>query len=197
MTVSVGDIIRVTARFEIYEEDIQNVYHLKATGTGTQTDALHDEAVVDWLELCYNEFNGDISDEVDRVDIVIQNLTEGTPARFKQWDTYPTPTDTNTPLPLQCSGLVAFPSDTVKSIGRKFIGGWTEADNDDPGVPTSGVTVSLAAYAYEVLTGFVTSGLEMYPGNWNNNTSHFALWLFATVAQFWATQRRRRAGVGS
>lgn len=197
MHVDQGDIVRVTARFEIYEEDIQNVYHLQAGGSGLVVDAIFDAAVVDWLELVYNTLNTDISDEVDRLDIVIQNLTEGTPARFSQWDTYPTPTDTNTPLPLQCSALVTFPSDRVKSIGRKFVGGWTEADNDDPGIPTSGVLSALADFAAEVLTGFTVVAQDLVPGNWDNNTSTFSIWLFATVAQFWATQRRRRAGVGS
>lgn len=197
MTVNVGDICRITARFEMFEEDVQNVYHTKVVSGIAVPDATFDAAAVVWLELVYNELNDDISDEMDRLDIVIQNLTEGTPARFLQWTTHPTPTDTNTPLPLQCTGLISFPSDTVKSIGRKFIGGWTEADNTDPGIPISGVLSALADVAAQIIAGFAPAGQVVKPGNWNDNTGQFATWLFATVAQFWATQRRRRAGVGS
>lgn len=197
MTVNPDDILRVTARFEMFEEDVQNVYHVQCGGTGDAADAVFDAAAVAWLELVYNELDDDISDEMDRLDIVVQNLTEGTPARFLQWTTYPTPADTNTPLPLQCSGLITFPSDVVKSIGRKFIGGWCESDNDDPGVPTSGVLSALADVAAEILLGFSFATQSAVPGNWNNNTSTFARWMFATIAGFWATQRRRRAGVGS
>lgn len=197
MTVLEGDVVRVTARFKMYEEDVQNVYHVIGVDGSTIQDSVFDEGVVIWLESIYNLLNGDISDEFARLDIVVQNITQTTPARFLQWLTYPTPTDTNTPLPLQCTGLISFPSDTVKSIGRKFIGGWTEADNDDPGVPTSGALSALADIAAEIVPGFEVVGLSLRPGNWNDNTSHFAQWAFATVAGFWATQRRRRAGVGS
>lgn len=197
MTVQLLDIIRVTARFQMFEEDVQNVYHLRTSGTGSQTDAAFDASVVTWLESVYNVLNGQISDEFERLDIVIQNLSEGTPARFSQWTTYPTPTDTNTPLPLQVSALITFPSDTVKSIGRKFIGGFTEADNVDPGVPIAAVLADLATLAAAILTGFTSGTLTVKPGNWNADTAFFANWIFATVAGFWATQRRRRAGVGS
>lgn len=197
MTVSLGDIVRITPRFEMYEEDVQNVYHVKVNAGGDVDDSVFDAGAVAWLETVYNNLNGDISDEMDRLDIVIQNITEGTPARFLQWTTYPTPTDTNTPLPLQCTGLISFPSDTVKSIGRKFIAGWTEADNDDPGIPTSGALSALADVAADIVLGWAAGGQTLIPGNWNDNTSHFAFWMFATVAGFWATQRRRRAGVGS
>lgn len=197
MTINQGDIVRITPRFRMFEEDVQNVYHVEVQGVGTLTDVVFDAAAVAWLETIYNLLNGQISDEMDRVDIVIQNLTEGTPARFKAWTTFPTPTDTNTPLPLQCSSLITFPSDTVKSIGRKFIAGFTEADNTDPGIPTAGVISDLATMAAAMLVGIISGTVICPPGNWSETKTRFAEWAFAQVAEFWATQRRRRAGVGS
>lgn len=197
MPVNNGDVLRVTARFRMFDEDVQNVFHLQSNNTGSVADATADAAIVTWLDDAYNNLSAEISDELERVDIVIQNLTEGTPARFSMWDTYPTPSDTNTPLPLQVSALVTFPSNTVKSIGRKFVAGFTEADNVDPGVPDSSIISVLSTWATDILSAITLGTGLLEAGNFNYNTSTFAKWLFAQIATFWATQRRRRAGVGS
>jgi hypothetical protein len=189
------DVLRVTARLTMYDEDFQNVYHIQALGATTDGD--WDDACATWLDGAYNRFSAAYSDEIDRQDIVIQNLTEGTPARFHDWDTYPTPSDTNPVLPLQVSALALFPSNRVRSIGRKYIGGWTESDNEEPGVPSSGVLTAMANYAADLLAGFTVGIFTQTPGNYDYDGSNFWPWIFAQVATYWATQRRRRAGVGS
>lgn len=196
MTVSPNDVLQVTARFLLANEDMQNVYHVQNTGV-SHSDGGYDALITSWLDTAYTNLATQYVNDLVPVDIVIQNLTEGTPARYASWPTLGAGTDTNPELPYQVSALVNFPSAAVKRVGRKFISGFSESDNVEPGVPSSALLADLADFAADIIAGFVSGSYAGVPGNYNADTASFAAWIAANVATFWATQRRRRIGVGS
>lgn len=198
MTYSNGDVLRVTARMQNGADDLQNVYHFRIDGmTSDTTNGLGDGAIMAELDSWYQKLVPIISDSVSFVDIIIQNLTEGTPARSVVWPTVTAGTDAGTDMPGQISGLVLFPSDKAKSLGRKYIPGVKEESSADPGVPVSAYLTGLSNFAADVITMAALNGGTLFVGNWSEEKGRFATWIAANVMTYWATQRRRRTGVGS
>lgn len=198
MTYQNGDVIRVTARLAHGPDDIQNVYHYLVNGmTADQTDLAGDAVLIAEMDDLYDNLNPIISVDVDYIDIVLQNITAGTPARYRDWTTQTSGSKIGTLMPGQVAGLALFPSDFSRSQGRKYIGGATEEDSQSPGVPVANYLTALSNFVSDALLIPSLGGGLLYPGNWSPSKNRFASWNGGTVATYWATQRRRRKGVGS
>lgn len=197
MTVQIDDVIRATAKMSLGVEDIQNVYHFKATGTGTATDANVTIAIAAGLDSAYDEVDLLFSDQVDFDTIEFYNLTQDTYLGELAWPSLVAGGDLGDMLPPQTCLFTLFNTDTLGSQGRKFLPATTHNYLGVDGTPLGGVLTDLAAFAADLLTGYVTGTVTMVPGNYRKATQGFFQWVLAIVPDFFATQRRRYYGSGS
>jgi hypothetical protein len=98
-------------------------------------------------------------------------------------------------LPFMNCALVLAVTGFAKTIGKKFIGGWTEATNVDGAVIDAVVThlVSVLGYYIGSVTG--SQGQMYYPGT-VSKTGVFHQFIGGRVNDLFATQRRRHPSVG-
>jgi hypothetical protein len=198
MPGNIGDVIRVTAKFSFDDEAVQNVYHIRLTATSTETDAAMLSDIADWLDDAYTYVYQAMTTAVTFDSINAYNLTA---ERFMGETTWPvltagTLTDT-TSLPPQVAALVRFPTETLRSQGRKFLPPMGEAVSDGTDGWTTGTLTALASFASSILLGVLGVDYSAYPGNWNEDLSRWAAWASSLVNAYAATQRRRRKGVGA
>ena len=196
--IEAGDIVRVTAKLDMSTDDIINVYHLKHAGSGDVTQAAFLAVVDNWLDTAYGIFDQYLSNAVDFVSIDCFNVTQDEPIGSVSWPTMTSGGDsTADAYAKQVAPLVRFPTATARSQGRKFLGGFTEAQIGGGGTLSATLQSALASFGAQILAGFTASGEDFIPGNWNQVLGRFAPWLSAVVNIVAATQRRRRIGVGS
>lgn len=197
MTVSVGDVIRATAKMSQGVSDIQNVYHFKASGSGTATDQAVMDALSTKLDDAYTDFNAFLSSGFLYNSIEYFNITQDEPMGDEDWPVLTVGGTVAETLPFQTSVLCLFGTAVTKSQGRKFLPPMIETASDDAGVVSSAVVTAVTAYIVEILATKVTGTINLDPGNWNGTLVRFAEWLSGTINQFMKTQRRRVPGVGS
>ncbi|MCK4959536.1 MAG: hypothetical protein KAT00_09040 [Planctomycetes bacterium] len=197
MTVQIDDVIRVTAKMSLGVEDIQNVYHFKATGTGTATDANVTIALAAGLDGAYDEIDLLFSTAIAFDTIEFYNLTQDTYLGELAWPTLVAGDDLGDLLPPQTCMFALFNTDELGSQGRKFLGPTTHNYLGADGTPLGGVLTDLAAFAADLLVGYVTGTVTMVPGNYRKSTASFFQWVLAIIPDFFATQRRRYYGSGS
>ncbi|GAG64292.1 unnamed protein product, partial [marine sediment metagenome] len=65
MGIADGDILRVTAKMSVGEDDVQNVYHLEANVTGTPSDETVFDEIADWLDDAYDDLASSMCVTVD------------------------------------------------------------------------------------------------------------------------------------
>lgn len=198
MTYTNSDVLRVTARMTRGQDDVQNVFHYLVWNLAAPIDdTTGDNAIVADLDAAYTFLVPVIETGLDFVDIVIQNVTEGTPSRYHNWTTLTSGSDSGTPLPYQVCGLVLFPSVRAKSQGRKFIGGAVEDSSTGEGVPAGAYLTALAAFGTSIITTTPVGTGGLLVGNYDKDEIAFSGWTHFVVATYWATQRRRTVGKGS
>lgn len=197
MAISIGDIIRVTAKMQWNEEDIQNVYHLEAQSATSDSDLTVLGEIADTLDSAYDYLDTAIPNDVTFDSIVGYNLTQERYMGEVSWPTLTAGSNVGDPLPPQTAPLVRFGTDTLGSQGRKFFPPMTDADLDSDGTISSAVATALGNVATILLAGVDSGTWTMKFGNWNVDLARFATWVSAFVNAYYATQRRRRPGVGS
>lgn len=198
MPVVSGDVIRYTAKMSLVGNDVQNVYHFQASGTGSapnedvltngavEINALHG-LINDWISqgLEYDTINGfNVTQDELLGEINWPTLIDGDEATS---ETYAS----------QVAAVVRFPTAVARSQGRKFIGGLTEAGIVGGGELVPGLVTDLTSYASNALSGFSALGLTFDPGAWNPTLVRFAPFTAALVNLLAGTQRRRKFGIGS
>lgn len=198
MSYTPDDIIRITARMLQGTDVRENVFHVKMVSIGTPiADAVYDPIVAAFMDTAYLEMVPSIWQGISFVDVAIQNITENSPTRFIPWPTLTVGTRAGVAMPGQIAGMCSFPSERAKSVGRKYLPGAVEEDSVPDGIPAAGYVTALADFAAEFLDAIISGQAELLFGNYDNDTLQFAVWIAANAATFWATQRRRRVGVGS
>ncbi|MCK5293006.1 MAG: hypothetical protein KAR39_13430 [Thermoplasmata archaeon] len=197
MTVQIDDVLRVTAKMSIGVEDVQNVYHFKATGTGTATDANVTIAIAAGLDNAYDEVDLLFPTVLSFDTIEFYNLTQDLYLGELAWPTLVAGADVADLLPPQVCPFVLFNTNELGSQGRKFLPVTTTNYIAVDGTPTGGVLTDLAAFAADILIGYVTGTVTMVPGNYRKGTAAFFEWVLAILPDFYATQRRRYYGSGS
>lgn len=198
MTVAVGDIVRVTAKFSWGSDENLNVFHVKNNGSSGVDDAAFMTAVAAWLDGTWQLINTHLASGMSYVSIEGYNVTQDAPIDEVAWPTLTAGAQTtDSAYALQTAALVKFGTQVAKSQGRKFIAGLTEAGVQGAGLLNSTVASALIGFAGRLITGFTASGEQFDFGNWNDTLSRFALWTYSEIGNYLATQRRRKAGVGS
>lgn len=197
MTVEVGDILRVTAKMSVLTDDVQNVYHYEASGTGTATDAATMTAIALALDDAYEEIVAELTTGLRYDTIEFFNVTQDVPMGEDAWPNQVTGSAVGEILPLQCSAVCLFGTATARSQGRKFLPPMKEEASDSRGVVNAATITAILLLIIELLTGVTVGTLTFHPGNWNLLLTRFAEWISGTINPVMKTQRRRVAGVGA
>lgn len=197
MTVQNNDVIRVTAKMHNGTTDVQNVYHIKANGTGGINDAAAVTLIKNRLDNMYAELVPQQTDDLIYDSIEIFNVTQDTPLDEVDWPTLVDGDVVGDQLPTQVAALVRFPTQAARTQGRKYIGGVIEGDNTDGGIPDADILAALQAYAVEMMTSFVAGSGSFLFGCYRDDPERFVQFTTHLVNTVWSTLRRRRLGQGS
>lgn len=197
MAVSTGDILRVVAKMARAGQDILNVYHciVEGTGIGTNLDVI--TQIADDLDTAYQVLVGNISSGVTFETVEGYNLSADEYLGAVGWPVLNAGTGTGNPLPVQTSPLVLFNTDTLNSQGRKFLPPMANGALDAQGTPNATILSNLGTFAAALLLGAGPGTWTAEFGNWRPLTLTFIPWTGAVVPDYFATQRRRYAGIGS
>lgn len=205
MAIVDGDIIRVSANYELPDgTQYQNIWHFIRDGTDPFSDAAHIAAIKAKLETAYAAIQVQTTTGVveqlsfvDRVEFneivddwrVVENIGTFTPT-FN-------PSGGNEGLPYQCSPYIYFKTQRPRTVGKKFMFPFTEAQQTDTILTGSAVT-ALAALATEMLAGIALGGdATLTAGVPRTGVQAWYNFLVAVVQDLLGTQRRRRPGVGA
>lgn len=205
MAVLNGDVLRVTANFELGDgTQYQNVYHYIRDGTDPYSDAIHVAAILAHQQAAYVTLetivNSDATQQlsfVDRVEFneivdewrVVENIGTYTIA----W----TPDGVDDTLPYQSSPYVVFKTQRPKSVGKKFLFPITE-DRQADTVMTGGTVTAIVAYAAQILSAIELGGDATLTGVIVRTGVQTVLpLLVAVVTDILGSQKRRRPGVGA
>lgn len=199
MSVAVGDVVRVTCKMTFDTGDaVQNVYHYQNTGSAAIADATFVTDVASQMNTAYSNLNSNISSAISYDTIEVFNVTQDAPIDEVAWPTLTVGGNSATQAyATQVAALVKFATATARSQGRKYMAGLVEGSVDGKGFLVTAMQTALATFGADIVNGFTSSGQVVLPGNWNPTLSRFAKWTAAIVADYVATQRRRRVGSGA
>jgi len=205
MTVSVGDVIRVSARqIGSAAQDLVNVYYLQATSGSPDGDENVITAVQAWMDTVYAAMEDSISNVVEPFDIKIDvvdfiggvlKITRN--IATVAWGGGYVPASAGQPMPAGVAALIILRTLVGKVFGRKFIPGLEETGVQGDEVIATALS-RLATLAANILAGFSTSGsvLTFLPGVMSTRETDFVPFTDVDVGSI-GYQRRRRPGTGS
>lgn len=200
MTVSAGDVIRVTARLSFWgADDCQNVYHIKRTDGGA--DITDGAAVLDlnaMMQGLYGNLVSRMSVNIQFDDIGYFNVTKIDPIQDGAWGSLTAGTEAVTDmLPQQVAALVSAQTGIYRLGGRKYMGGFTEANHTAGGSLTIALLGALGNYAAGLISEYTGSSGTWRAGVIKTLTGIWYPFVSALVNDVYWTQRRRTFGVGS
>lgn len=204
MTVSPGDVLKVTIEFSLSTGTIcQNVAYFRSVLTGGVTDAATVSAIKSWADAAYQEIDADFENGmtantsyVDTIEWdsvgskweVVYNVGSFVPVIV--------PASASELLPQPVSPFIVFNTTRPKSKGRRFLFGYTEPSTSGS-VLTAGDVTRLVDFADECLDNAVIDVLNYFvPGIPRVAANLFLDFTSAVVTNIVGTQRRRRPGVG-
>lgn len=198
MAFDENDIVRVVYNMSVGADDIQNVYHIRLSGSGFPSYGNFLMYARTFLEEAYNNIADSIPVAVKFNSITAYNVTkdeyvgeipsllltagEVSPGAF---------------MPRQACPLAVFPSSVMGSQGKKFLPPMDTVRLDQDGSPNATALAEIALVIADLLTGFGAGDWFARLGNWNPTLSRWALWTAGIVRDYFATQRRRYVGKGS
>ncbi len=191
------DVLRVTARMNYGGLGaIENVYAFRATLIGSQPDGLVGVQVAELLEAAYNEIKGNMSGDVTFEDIRIFNVTQNRDMRVFAWPTLTAGTGSGDSLPPGVALLVKFGTGFIRELGRKFLGGYTEAVAAGGGWTNPTLAAALAFAGFLIDQTSMSDPDMAFHGGLINKDGIFHEFISAVVSGVAAYQRRRRQGRG-
>lgn len=197
MTIDIGDKIRITARMTFAGvNDVQNVYHVSASGGASETDANFMAAMSAFLEARYGSINITVSDAIAYLDILGFNITKGLPLVPVGWGFLTQGLDTSEPTSPQVSPTVIWRTNRARSIARKFLPITGEA-NLDAGLLSTALLTNLANFAAAFIGNIPMGLVNVQFITLNKLTGLAATYENSIVPVDTRTQRRRRRSVGS
>jgi len=198
MTVSPGDIVRATCKMTLSgTEDLQNVYYFQHAGSVVLSDAVVENQMISFLNTAYDKINNEQSNQVDYTTVNLYNVTTRELVAESPWPGVSSGTRTDPALPYQVSALITFPTALAKTLGKKYIGGFTEFTNGQYGTPTAALITALGNFAVDLLSGLEIGGEPFPIGHIRTDPLTFIAWSTGLIEALWATQRRRKFGIGS
>lgn len=200
MTVEIDDILRVSCRltFEGNEDDIVGVYHWGTSGA-SETDEQTLLNIGLLMDTIYTNVNARMSTEVKYEEINVKNVTQNTVLGDTPFPVLVAGTLVAEQLPPQIACLVVASTFSPSRQGRKYLGGFTETDNDSGRLGGALVT-ACANFGVDYVKTKVQGGITYRPLIMSSPDGPlqpvFPL-LVAKVITAFRTQRRRTVGRGS
>lgn len=205
MSVLDGDVLRVTANFELEDgTQYQNIYHYVRDGTDPFSDQDHLDAIEAKVEAMYLTLvamvSQDITEQlmfVDRVEFneivnewrVVENIGTFTITFI--------PSGTADTLPFQSSPYVIFKTQRPKSVGKKFLFPFVETMQEATILLGAAVT-AIVNYGAVVLGAINLGGdATLGPVIVRTGIQTVLPLLVAVVGDVLGSQKRRRPGVGA
>lgn len=197
MTVYQNDIVRVTAKMNMFNTDaVQNVFHIKNVTASDVTNDDFREHASKWLDALYDCVVELLANNLTFLEVELYNVTQSEPIDPIDFDTITVGENEGNTLPLQVAMLASMGTAATKVSGRKYIGGFTVSSIADSSQWLStAITIALCMldYLYGLQTFFT---INSRPGTYNYTTETFNEFTDAAIDLIPATQRRRREGVG-
>lgn len=197
MTVNLNDVLRVTAKMSQAGSDIQNVYHWKAKGTGSDTDLNVMNAIALRLDISYTTIDGLLTTGLTYDQIDFFNMTQDVVMGTLDWPVLVAGSLVAEALPLQTSALLLFGTLIPKSQGRKFLPPMAEIASGNAGDLDAATTTACINFIAAILSTVIVGTLQFDAGNYDHLLVRFAQWFSGKVGTYMRTQRRRVVGVGS
>lgn len=197
MSFENDDVMRVTAKMSIQQQDVINVFHVQNQGAGSIDDGSAHTFVLIRLDAAYSELVALLSDLLNFETVETFNVTQDAPMLETAWLTLDDGDKLDQVLPQQTAALCLFPTGVARSQGRKYLGGFTEDSNADGAIPSPTLVTALGAFVDVLVDNWIIGTGEFVFGNYDGVIFRFAEWISAIVREVWRTQRRRATGVGS
>lgn len=205
MSVVDGDVLRVTANFELGDgTQYQNVYHYIRDGTDVFGDAAHVSAIENAMDIIYDTLVAQVKDDtveqLSFVDRVAWDEGEGLWKVVENIGTFTVlfvPTSTDDALPYQSSPYVIFKTERPKSVGKKFLFPFVEATQDSTILTGAAVTAMVAYGAAALTTRSLGGDATLAPVIVRTGVETVLRLLVAVVNDVIGSQKRRRPGVGA
>lgn len=206
MTVSNGDILRASARFQDAQgNDVVNVYNFRCDFAADQTDQDVFDEVDAYLTSVYTEYDAIIDADFDPYDLKVDVVTFAggewvvtQNVGFGAWGTGITSTAIGDALPPGAAVLVKLGTGLGKHTGRKFLGGFVDVILDTNGdVDPATVTGISTGFAKLLVASVISAGNEIATVILDQKLGTVRDVVEAVVGSLFSYQRRRRPGVGS
>lgn len=199
MAIFDGNVIRTTVECLIDNSSVvQNVFHWAYAGTTVIDDQTAVDDMRDHLENGgYAILDIDQTTRLTYVGYQNYNLSLGAPLPFSPADDPLAGLHVGEALPFQTAALMSFPTGVSRSIGRKYIAGYTESGTGGGGeldtLPLARLASSAVVWLLNPVIEFGTASL----GNTIPSGLSFWPWTSFRVDTLLRTQRRRIPGVGA
>ncbi|GAH45697.1 unnamed protein product, partial [marine sediment metagenome] len=199
MAVLDGDILRVSVNFELGDgTQYQNIYHFIRDGSDPYSDAIHVTAIADKMAAAYltikDLVTSDVTAQLSFVDRIEFNEIVDEWRVVENIGTFTTtfnPTESIDALPYQSAPFLVFKTQRPKSVGKKFLFPFSEAQQADT-VLVGGAVTAMVAYGVQVLAAIELGGdATLTAGIVRTGVQTFLNFLVATVNDIIGSQKRR------
>ena len=198
MTVAIGDIVRINCNFQWLTSDFfTNGYYLQVTHNTSSTDLLFMGHIADHFDALYTLVNADVADSISYVDVQGQNITQNLLLPSVAWPVLTVGLETAQALPTQIAPYVFWRTLRPKTRSAVYVPGYTEDANSAGGAIVAAAVTRLQSFADAHLVGVREILVEADAGAYNVALDRFTEASAAVGPSRFATQRRRRLGVGS
>lgn len=197
MTIGINDVVSIRAKQLLGTEQCMNTFYVRNTGGNTVNDSTFIAAAQSWVHSIWNPNTGALTTDWASDTIQMYNMTADVPVGEVLWSVALSGSNATHSLPYQVSGLVTFPTNTKRSLGKKYMGGFTEAATDGGSVANASLIATLIAMGASIIAGFTAGTTSFTVGNYNIPLAAFSPYVSAIAEVLLATQRRRKPGVGA
>lgn len=194
-----GDVIRCQARIRSQGQTLIGTFHYRMTGPSISSDA-GIFALAEQIDEMYDVVQPAMNSAVTFVDLDFANVTKQEVYAAIPWPTQTAGGSNQEPQANQVSALVVGRTNRPKTIGRKFLGPFTEIETvsgqwgggflgalqDFVAAYLASVTVGANTVFTPVVAHYIAGGLIAW-------TTDIISGIYSSIP---ATQRRRRLGVG-
>jgi hypothetical protein len=197
MAIANGDAIKVVCKMRYNNAgDMINTFHVTPTVGVPADDADFFDQVGNYVDLSYGTIVGSLPDILTFEDITMYNLTQDSFVGTGPWPNQVSGGGATDAVSPQIASLVVFPTSFLRTQGRKYVPGFTEALYTD-GALTAGALAILTTFGARFLDTIALTGFSVRFGVYRPDPLRFAFLQSAKIIPNTRTQRRRTLGFGS
>lgn len=197
MAVSVGDVVRITARLLLNNiGDVVNVYHFFVNTNTTANDAAFMTELALAMDTLYTPVNAAVHQDISYVSVDGQNITDNQLLPTVGWPVLTVGGNATEMLPEMVAACVFWRTLRPKVRTAKFLPPFGENQNVD-GALAAATVILLQAFGDALTAGLTGPNIAVVYGAYNKPLDRFEVVAQALTPARFRTQKRRRLGVGS